>query len=171
MTDHSIPSSAPAATPVVAGADTGVLATPDEELTAALLAMRHALDSVDDAVDAFHDAADRVDATIAALRASLPTPPVHGPPNPLIKMGAPWRAGFLYGVVPLAPLQPIPDLSTDRWHAITRGTYVGLTKNSAISLNAVTGVSTALSEKHTSQIEALDYFNTALALNAVAVIS
>ncbi|KAJ7707283.1 hypothetical protein B0H16DRAFT_1746504 [Mycena metata] len=80
----------------------------------------------------------------------------------------PWVTGTLYGVVPLAPLTAIPD-DHEKWFAITRGRYVGLTTNSAISLNAVTGVPSGLSDRLSSQAEALHHFNTALAAHAIAV--
>jgi hypothetical protein len=47
---------------------------------------------------------------------------------------------------------------------------VGLTTNSAISLAAVTGVPGALSDRCSTQTDALQHFNGALALNAVAVL-
>ncbi|KAJ7143246.1 hypothetical protein C8R46DRAFT_1233022 [Mycena filopes] len=83
--------------------------------------------------------------------------------------GPPWVAGTIYSVVPSAPLTAIPDRG-EKWFAITRGRYVGLTPNSAISLGAVTGVSTALSGKHSSQQAALAHFNAALQTGAVATL-
>jgi hypothetical protein len=82
----------------------------------------------------------------------------------------PWIAGHLYNVVPLAPLTAIPDHG-EKWFAITRGKYVGLTNNSAISLNAVTGVASGLSDRCTTQGEALQHFNDALGANAVAILA
>ncbi|KAJ7168431.1 hypothetical protein C8R46DRAFT_1217835 [Mycena filopes] len=81
----------------------------------------------------------------------------------------PWIAGVTFSVVPTAPLTAVPD-SGERWFAITRGRYVGLTTNSAVSLAAVTGVSTALSGRHASQQQALNHFNAALQNGVVAVI-
>ncbi|KAJ7812598.1 hypothetical protein B0H13DRAFT_1926069 [Mycena leptocephala] len=72
----------------------------------------------------------------------------------------PWLAGFLYAVTPLAPLTAVAD-NGDK--------YVGLTKNSAISHNAVTGISSGLSDKCSLQAEALKYFNGALGVGAVVV--
>jgi hypothetical protein len=84
---------------------------------------------------------------------------------------APWLAGCLYTVMPPAPLSPSPAPNhTDKWFAITCGRYVGLTTNSAISLNAVTGVPGGLSEKLATQAEALQHFNDALAANAIAIV-
>ncbi|KAJ7601820.1 hypothetical protein DFH06DRAFT_1352006 [Mycena polygramma] len=129
----------------------------------ALLAMNNAVDAMANATTAFFQAADLVNASVAALRA----PPVAST-NGTIASTGPWVAG-LYDVIPAEPLRAIPD-NGDKWYAITRGKYVGLTRNSAVSLNAVTGISTGLAEKHNSQADALDYFNAALATDAVAVI-
>ncbi|KAJ7469884.1 hypothetical protein B0H11DRAFT_1920495 [Mycena galericulata] len=111
------------------------------------------------------DAAPPTDAAPSTDTAAL-----AAPANPFIQVSGPWRAGVLYGVVPLYDLEAVPD-NGEKWFAITRGRYVGLTKNSAISLHAVTGVSTALSDKLNSQAEALEYFNDALRLNAVRVLA
>ncbi|KAJ7018724.1 hypothetical protein C8F04DRAFT_1277240 [Mycena alexandri] len=62
-----------------------------------------------------------------------------------------------------------PGPGNEKWFAITRGRYVGLTINSAISLNVVTGVPSGLSERFNSQAEALQHFNAALAAHAIAV--
>ncbi|KAJ7895677.1 hypothetical protein B0H13DRAFT_2338753 [Mycena leptocephala] len=87
----------------------------------------------------------------------------------LIQGHGPWVAGILFTVIPRTALAAVAD-NGEKWFAITRGKYVGLTKNSAISLNAVTGVSTGLSEKFSSQADALNHFNAALVTGAVAVI-
>ncbi|KAJ7670621.1 hypothetical protein DFH06DRAFT_1124936 [Mycena polygramma] len=133
------------------------------DLDNALLAMNNAVDAMANATTAFFQAADLVNASVAALRA----PPVAST-NGTIASTGPWVAG-LYDVIPAEPLRAIPD-NGDKWYAITRGKYVGLTRNSAVSLNAVTGISTGLAEKHNSQADALDYFNAALATDAVAVL-
>jgi hypothetical protein len=106
-------------------------------------------------------------------------PPAVPPPQPaavvqpqsgtLIQGHGPWVAGILFTVIPRTALAAVAD-NGEKWFAITRGKYVGLTKNSAISLNAVTGVSTGLSEKFSSQADALNHFNAALVTGAVAVI-
>ncbi|KAJ7169173.1 hypothetical protein C8R43DRAFT_945126 [Mycena crocata] len=140
-----------------------------------------------DALIAVDDAADAVDTASAAVASaitaggsfSLPTAPpatVATPAAPVapaapafLRTTGPWIAGLLYVVVPTHPLAPVTDLN-EKWFAITRGKYVGLTKNSAISLRAVTGVATGLHEKFSNQADALEHFNTALAANAVAII-
>lgn len=112
-----------------------------------------------------HDGAASAEGGDASAAAAATTPS-----SPLIKMTGPWRAGFLYGVVPSQDLEAVADHG-EKWFAITRGHYVGLTKNSAISLHAVIGVSSGLSERLNSQAEALEHFNAARQLNAVRVIA
>ncbi|KAJ7457078.1 hypothetical protein FB451DRAFT_1183586 [Mycena latifolia] len=109
-------------------------------------------------------------APVPAPAPVIATAPAPAAAASIVRMTGPWVAGTLYGVVPGAPLAAIPD-SNEKWFAITRGKYVGLTRNSAISLNAVTGITSALSDKCNSQADALDHFNTALALGAIAVIA
>ncbi|KAJ7041935.1 hypothetical protein C8F04DRAFT_1176592 [Mycena alexandri] len=99
---------------------------------------------------------------------ALPAPAT--PPATFIRLTGPWIAGSLFGIVPAGPLAAVPD-NNDKWSAITRGKYVGLTKNNAIALNAVVGVPSALQDRFGTQAEALDHFNTALAAQAVVVIA
>ncbi|KAJ6518050.1 hypothetical protein C8R47DRAFT_1062604 [Mycena vitilis] len=117
---------------------------------------------------------DVTTANASAANSSPPTPtpaPAPGTAGPaaFLRSSEPWLAGYLFNVVPAAPLSPIPD-NGNKWFAITRGKYVGLTKNSAISLNAVTGVSTGLSDKFTTQDDALEHFNAALQSGAIAIL-
>ncbi|KAJ6450343.1 hypothetical protein C8R47DRAFT_1206499 [Mycena vitilis] len=115
------------------------------------------------------------DATAALEAAAAVFLPVPSPPSPatvlpsLFRTTGPWIAGNLFVVVPAEPLAAVPD-NNDKWFAITSGKYVGLTKNAALSLAAVVGVSNALSTSFSSQADALDHFNSALAGNAIAVI-
>ncbi|KAJ7807048.1 hypothetical protein B0H13DRAFT_2386675 [Mycena leptocephala] len=146
--------------------------------------MANAVGSVAVAANTVQQAHETLVETVLALAAlvPLPTPPwdsfllviavaANSAPavGSFLRSTGPWTADALYSVVPQAPLAAVPN-NGNKWFAITRGKYVGLTKNAAISLNAVTGVSTGLSEKHSSQADALDNFNTALATNAVAVL-
>ncbi|KAJ7023320.1 hypothetical protein C8F04DRAFT_1193570 [Mycena alexandri] len=94
--------------------------------------------------------------------------PASAPDRDWLASTGPWVAGTLYGVVPLGPLTAVPDRN-DKWFAITRGCYVGLTTTSAISLNVVTGVPSGLSDRLNSQAEALQHFNAALSAHAIAV--
>lgn len=100
---------------------------------------------------------------------AAPSAPAQAPQGSVIRSTAPWIAGHLYSVVPPVALSAVPD-NSGKWFAITRGQYIGLTQNSAISLNAVSGFSTALSEKFNNQGEALSHFNSARASGALAII-
>ncbi|KAJ7707993.1 hypothetical protein B0H16DRAFT_1481454 [Mycena metata] len=133
------------------------------------------LSGIVSACDAVHNALAilRGNISVAAAAAAAP-PPVPTPaPTPVlpsfVRTTAPWAAGILFGVVPPVPLAAVPD-NGGKWFAITRGQYIGLTQNGAISLNAVTGVSTGLSEKFNNQVDALAHFNGALASGALAVV-
>ncbi|KAJ7715979.1 hypothetical protein B0H16DRAFT_1741601 [Mycena metata] len=109
-----------------------------------------------------------ISVALAPTEADTDTDTAATATNNFLCFTAPWIAGNLYGVVPLAPWTAIPDRN-ERWFAITRGRYVGLTTNSAISVNAVTGVPSGLSTSCASQAEALNHFNVALAADAIAI--
>ncbi|KAJ7856280.1 hypothetical protein B0H13DRAFT_1902733 [Mycena leptocephala] len=135
-----------------------------------------ALGAVTDRAAGISAACTAVSASVAAALANgstHPAPPSSVPAPPpgggFLRTEGPWIAA-LYSVLPGGSLTPIPD-NNDKWFAITRGKYVGLTTNAAISLNAVTGISTGLSEKFSSQADALNTFNAALATGAVAIIA
>ncbi|KAJ7271703.1 hypothetical protein C8J57DRAFT_1226283 [Mycena rebaudengoi] len=134
--------------PVAAGT-----APVDSALTAALQALADALNATNLAGIALSDAV-----AVALLPPPAPAAPVPVV-NPRYQLVAPWE--------PLAPV--LPD-NTDKWYAITRGKYVGLTRNSAVSLAAVSGVSQGLHNHYSSQTDALNAFNEALATFAVEVI-
>jgi hypothetical protein len=72
--------------------------------------------------------------------------------------------GVIYGVVPTGPLALVPD-NSEKWYAITKGCYVGVTSSTAIADGAVTRVSHALRTGYSSQADAVQAFNAALALN------
>ncbi|KAJ7840363.1 hypothetical protein B0H13DRAFT_1910767 [Mycena leptocephala] len=167
-------------------------ATPLSEITAAVANVAQAADTVHSASAAvtaslgmpqgmFH-AAQAASAAHSAVTSApgIPqaSPPVP-PPQPTAPTGSaapgffqttgPWIAGNLYTVIPSAPLSPVADHG-EKWFSVTRGKYVGLTKNSAISLNAVTGVSTGLMEKFSTQTDAINNFNAALHSGVVAIL-
>ncbi|KAJ7792585.1 hypothetical protein B0H13DRAFT_1935698 [Mycena leptocephala] len=98
-----------------------------------------------------------------------PTAPTGSAAPGFFQTTGPWIAGNLYTVIPSAPLSPVADHG-EKWFSVTRGKYVGLTKNSAISLNAVTGVSTGLMEKFSTQTDAINNFNAALHSGVVAIL-
>ncbi|KAJ7917018.1 hypothetical protein B0H13DRAFT_2322797 [Mycena leptocephala] len=180
---------APAATPVAVGASVTLTAVHStlQNLVLSLDTLRVAtaslasspvselftvLNGITIASDAVAAAAADVEAAVALATAAsspaVPAPTPTAPAVPGLRTSGPWLAGLLYAVTPLAPLTAVAD-NGDKWFAITRGRYVGLTKNSAISHNAVTGISSGLSDKCGSQAEALEYFNGALGVGAVVV--
>lgn len=76
----------------------------------------------------------------------------------------PWIAGEVYAVIPDSPLAMVPDQS-EKWYAITKGRYVGVTNSVAVADGGVTRVSHALRAFYGSQAEAVQAFNQALAAN------
>ncbi|KAJ7811361.1 hypothetical protein B0H13DRAFT_2383927 [Mycena leptocephala] len=80
-----------------------------------------------------------------------------------VRMTGPWVAGAIYGVVPAGPLAIVPD-NGEKWYAITKGRYVGVTNNLAIADAAVTRVSHALRASYSSQVDAVAAFNQALSM-------
>ncbi|KAJ7029958.1 hypothetical protein C8F04DRAFT_1264307 [Mycena alexandri] len=144
-----------------------VSTAPLSELPNALAGVTHAADNVHGALAVLAAAIGAANA--AAQTTASPAPAPAPAPSTFIRTTGPWAAGLLYSVIPPVPLVAVPD-NGGKWHAITRGKYIGLTQNSAVSLNAVTGASTGLSQKFTNQADALDYFNNALGTNALAVV-
>ncbi|KAJ7684874.1 hypothetical protein DFH06DRAFT_1313252 [Mycena polygramma] len=121
------------------------------------------------ATTAVSDAAAGVEASAAVFLAAPASPVVPAAPSTRFRTTGPWIAGSLYTVIPAEHLSAVPD-NNDKWFAITSGKYVGLTKNTALSLNAVVGVSNALSTSFSSQADALDHFNSALDGDAIAIV-
>ncbi|KAJ7038824.1 hypothetical protein C8F04DRAFT_1255746 [Mycena alexandri] len=151
---------------------TAVTAAPISDLADALVAVEDATDSVSHAFEVLKAVISLMPGGAnapAPAAPAAPAPPLGSAAASLIRSTGPWAAGYLYGVVPPGPLSSVPD-NGGKWFAITRGTYVGLTQNSAISLSAVTGVSTALTGKFSNQTDALNHFNGALASHSVAVL-
>ncbi|KAJ7601287.1 hypothetical protein DFH06DRAFT_1353504 [Mycena polygramma] len=95
-----------------------------------------------------------------------PAPPAGMTPTGRagIQRTGPWIAGELYGVVPAGPLATIPDIG-EKWYAITKGRFVGVTNSTAVADGAVSRVSHALRSIFDTQQEAVDAFNLALAAN------
>ncbi|KAJ7810046.1 hypothetical protein B0H13DRAFT_1927549 [Mycena leptocephala] len=103
-----------------------------------------------------------------ALTAQAPLLPraLSAPPRLLVPMlTGPWIAGAIYGVIPTGPLALVPNQSGEKWYAITKGRYVGVTNSTAIADGAVTRVSHALRTLFSSQADAVQAFNAALAAN------
>jgi hypothetical protein len=66
-------------------------------------------------------------------------------------------------VVPGGPLAIVPD-NGEKWYTITKGRYVGVTNNLAVTDTAVTRVSHALRAAYSSQAAAVAAFNQAVSM-------
>ncbi|KAJ7922182.1 hypothetical protein B0H13DRAFT_2317791 [Mycena leptocephala] len=105
----------------------------------------------------------------AADAAAAAAPAAPAAPVPFVQSTGPWIAGSLFNVVPAAPLAAVPD-NGEKWYAITKGKYVGLTPHNLLSSGAVMGVSSALQNSYTHQADALAAFNLALTGGLVHVL-
>ncbi|KAJ7603765.1 hypothetical protein DFH06DRAFT_1151642 [Mycena polygramma] len=112
------------------------------------------------AAAARQDAAAAAAAAAAASAAAAPAPVVPGVPA-FVQSTGPWVVGSLFNVIPAAHLTGIDEIA-DKWYAITKGTYVGITKHNNLSSNATIGVSGSQQNGFTLQSEAITAFNTAL---------
>ncbi|KAJ7889249.1 hypothetical protein B0H13DRAFT_1888084 [Mycena leptocephala] len=121
-------------------------------VTSSMSEMANTVDAVNTAADVVQHKQADLSAALRALFVVPVSPPAadngqggsQAPPaSQFIRMAGPWTAGLLYGVIPNGPLTAVAD-NGGKWFAITRSKYIGLTQNSAISLNAVTGISTGL---------------------------
>ncbi|KAK7008538.1 hypothetical protein R3P38DRAFT_3210865 [Favolaschia claudopus] len=93
-----------------------------------------------------------------------PQPPVPAAVSPFQSHG-PWIAGIMYEVVPAQPLGAVPEewsFTTRVWYCITKGKYVGVTRNNSLALGAVVGVSGGTMRSFKTQALALQSFNEAL---------
>jgi hypothetical protein len=102
----------------------------------------------------------------AAAAAAAPAPAVV---VPFVQSTGPWIAGSLFDVIPAAPLTAVPD-NGEKWYAITKGKYVGLTIHNLLSSGAVSGVSGALQNCYPRQADALVAFNIALSGGLIHVL-
>ncbi|KAJ7678328.1 hypothetical protein DFH06DRAFT_1317119 [Mycena polygramma] len=107
--------------------------------------------------------AARQDAAAAAAAPAVPAVPAF------VQSTGPWVVGSLFNVIPAAHLTGIDEIA-DKWYAITKGTYVGITKHNNLSSNATVGVSGSQQNGFTLQSEAITAFNTALDGGMVRVI-
>ncbi|KAJ7450269.1 hypothetical protein B0H11DRAFT_2246837 [Mycena galericulata] len=105
--------------------------------------------------------------TVAQGNAATPAPTAR----PGLQSTGPWIVGEVYNVVPAGPLALVPDKG-EKWYAITKGRYVGVTNSAALADGAVSRVSHALRQLHDTQAEAAEAFNTALAspMNLIEVV-
>jgi hypothetical protein len=92
------------------------------------------------------------------------------------RIRGPWVVGALYVVVPLQHLAPVAESTPANdedegppWYCITRGKYIGITRNNFLALTAVTGVSAGCMKSYKTQVEALEVFNELLDYHMVSV--
>ncbi|KAJ7655761.1 hypothetical protein DFH06DRAFT_1329193 [Mycena polygramma] len=113
------------------------------------------------AAAARQDAADA--AAAAAAAAAAPAAGAAAAPfiPPFVQSTGPWVVGSVYNVIPAAHLTGIDEVA-DKWYAITKGTYVGVTKHNNLSSNATIGVSGSQQNGFPLQSDAITAFNTAL---------
>ncbi|KAJ7774227.1 hypothetical protein DFH07DRAFT_952483 [Mycena maculata] len=110
----------------------------------------------------------------AAAAAATRTPAGAGLPAPLLALlrtEGPYDANQVYLVVPTEPLQPIEEEEpAPEWYAVTRGHFVGVVDQFALSAIAISGVAHAARKAYTTQRLALDAFNQALTWGGVQVV-
>ncbi|KAK7054025.1 hypothetical protein R3P38DRAFT_2761808 [Favolaschia claudopus] len=88
-----------------------------------------------------------------------------------LKTEGPYEVNKIYSVVPDAPLQGIEEEGPIReWYAITRGRFVGVVDQYALSDIAITGVAYGARKAYPNQDEALYAFNQALHWGAVQIV-
>ncbi|KAJ7079042.1 hypothetical protein C8R43DRAFT_965910 [Mycena crocata] len=123
-------------------------------------------------------------ATPAPVPAPAPVPQVTPPapkaapgtglPAPLIAMlqsEAPFVANGVYRVTPTEPLVAIDEpIPAPEWYAITRGRFVGVVDQYALSAIAISGVAHAVRKSYTTQNLVIDAFNAALRWGGVQVV-
>ncbi|KAK6966334.1 hypothetical protein R3P38DRAFT_2816415, partial [Favolaschia claudopus] len=88
-----------------------------------------------------------------------------------LRSEGPWEVNQIYSVVPEEPLHGIEDdAPITEWYSITRGRFVGVTEQYAVSDIAITGVAYGARKAYPNQDEALYAFNKALAWGAVQIV-
>ncbi|KAJ7649148.1 hypothetical protein DFH06DRAFT_1332169 [Mycena polygramma] len=102
------------------------------------------------------------------------TPPGAGLPAPLLALlrdaDGPFLANEVFSAVPSQALGPIEeDVPAPEWYAITRGRFVGVVDQFALSAVAISGVAHGARKSYTTQALALDAFNKALTWGGVQV--
>ncbi|KAJ7829916.1 hypothetical protein B0H13DRAFT_1916205 [Mycena leptocephala] len=107
--------------------------------------------------------------------AAARTPPGAGLPAPLVALlrgeDGPFLANEVFSIAPSQPLAAVPeDTPAPEWYAITRGRFVGVVDQYALSDAAITGVGASARKSYTTQQLALDAFNKALTWGGVSVV-
>ncbi|KAJ7020483.1 hypothetical protein C8F04DRAFT_1275022 [Mycena alexandri] len=107
----------------------------------------------------------------AAAAAPPPTPSTAPPPAPARPPPGPFFANEVFSAPPAEPLSPVEEaVAAAEWYAITRGRFVGVVDQYALSDVAISGVGGAARKTYTTQAQALDAFNRALTWGGVQVV-
>ncbi|KAJ7884950.1 hypothetical protein B0H13DRAFT_2343383 [Mycena leptocephala] len=106
--------------------------------------------------------------------ATVRVPAGAGLPAPLLAMlrsdDGPFLANEVFMVTPTEPLAPIEEaVPVPEWYAVTRGRFVGVVDQFALSTVAISGVAHGARKAYTTQALALDAFNQALTWGGVQV--
>ncbi|KAJ6501528.1 hypothetical protein C8R47DRAFT_1211101 [Mycena vitilis] len=109
-----------------------------------------------------------------APAAPAPRNPGAGLPAPLVALlrdeAGPFLANEVFSVTPPEPLTAIEEeVAAPEWYAITRGRFVGVVDQFALSAVAISGVAHGARKSYTTQGLALDAFNRALEWGGVQV--
>ncbi|KAJ7062985.1 hypothetical protein B0H15DRAFT_958741 [Mycena belliarum] len=102
------------------------------------------------------------------------TPPGAGLPPQLLAMlrgeEGPFLANEVFKVVPSTALKPVDEPTpAPEWYAITKGRFVGVVDQFALSAVAISGVAHSARKAYATQSLALDAFNQALTWGGVQV--
>ncbi|KAJ7752280.1 hypothetical protein B0H16DRAFT_1723626 [Mycena metata] len=108
---------------------------------------------------------------------SAPAPKIFGAglPAPLLALmrteEGPFLANEVFSVAPSQPLAAIEEaVPAPEWYAITRGRFVGVVDQFALSAVAISGVAHNANKAYATQALALDAFNKALTWGGVQVV-
>ncbi|KAJ7034648.1 hypothetical protein C8F04DRAFT_1182927 [Mycena alexandri] len=108
---------------------------------------------------------------------STPAPKIFGAglPAPLLTLmrteEGPFLANEVFSVAPSQPLAAIEEaVPAAEWYAITRGRFVGVVDQFALSAVAISGVAHNANKAYATQALALDAFNKALTWGGVQVV-
>ncbi|KAJ7186915.1 hypothetical protein C8R46DRAFT_1206908 [Mycena filopes] len=107
--------------------------------------------------------------------APAPRAPGAGLPAALVALlrdgDGPFLANEVFSVAPSQSLEAVEEeIPADEWYAITRGRFVGVVDQYALSDVAITGVSQTVRKAYTTQSLALKAFNQALTWGGVQVV-
>ncbi|KAJ7078636.1 hypothetical protein C8R43DRAFT_1143375 [Mycena crocata] len=102
------------------------------------------------------------------------TPPGAGLPAALVALlrtEGPYLANEVFSTPPTQPLAAVDEpIPAPEWYCITRGRFVGVVNQYALSGAAISGVAHGERKTYTTQNQALDAFNAALLWGGVVVV-